>query len=108
MLLTYTSGLDEEDDDRMSEILVYGKDAQTTLDEIAQQDFAPDGSRRWPKQFRPGRPGTERIYSNDGYTLIAYALQRVVHEPFDRYVELTASKRLRRSCRSARAGTCTK
>lgn len=87
MLLTHTSSLNEEDDDRVSETLVYGEDAKTTLEEIAQQDFAPNGSRRWPKQFRPGRPGTERIYSNDGYTLTAYALQRVVHERFDQYVK---------------------
>ena len=94
MLLTHTSSLNEEDDDRVSETLVYGKDAKTTLDEIAQQDFAPNGSRRWSKQFRPGQPGTERIYSNDGYTLVAYALQRVVHESFDQYVEQAILKPL--------------
>ena len=94
MLLTHTSSLNEEDDDRANSTIVYGKDAEVTLEQIVQQDFAPAGARRWAGQFRLGRPGTERIYSNDGYVLAAYALQRVVNESFDRYVERTILKPL--------------
>jgi CubicO group peptidase (beta-lactamase class C family) len=86
MLLTHTSSLNEEDDDRENSTLTYGKDTEVTLEQIVDQDFAPGGARRWSGQFRPGRPGTERIYSNDGYVLAAYAVQRIVNESFDRYV----------------------
>jgi CubicO group peptidase (beta-lactamase class C family) len=94
MLLTHTSSLNEEDDNRANSTLVYGKDADVSLDEITRQDFAPDGARRWPGQWRPGKPGTERIYSNDGYVLVAFALQRLVNDSFDRYVERAILKPL--------------
>jgi CubicO group peptidase (beta-lactamase class C family) len=87
MLLTHTSSLNEEDDERANSTTTYGKDTDVTLEQIANQDFSPGGARRWSGQFRPGRPGTERIYSNDGYVLAAYAVQRLVNESFDRYVQ---------------------
>jgi CubicO group peptidase (beta-lactamase class C family) len=86
MLMTHTSSLNQEDDERLGSTLVYGKDPDTTLDEVIKQSLAPGGSRHWSGQWRPGKPGTERIYSNDGYSLMGFALQSVVHEPLDRYV----------------------
>ena len=50
-------------------------------------DFAPGGERHWAERFTSKRPGTERIYSNDGYSLAAYAPQDVVHQSFDSYVD---------------------
>lgn len=94
MLLTHTSSLDEEDDERSSSTLVYGKDPAATLDDVTRQDFAAGGSRHWPGQFRPGKPGTERIYSNDAFVLAAFALQGIVGEPFDRYVDRAILKPL--------------
>lgn len=87
MLLTHTSSLNEDSDERLSETTVYGKDTDVSLEDLARQVFAPGGSRRWPEQWRPGKPGTERLYSNDGYALVAYALQQIVHESYDHYVE---------------------
>jgi CubicO group peptidase (beta-lactamase class C family) len=87
MLLTHTSSLNEEDDARLSETLTYGKDPTATLNEIVRQDFAVDGSRRWAEQWRAAKPGTERIYSNDAFALAGFALQTVMHEPLDRYVQ---------------------
>jgi len=87
MLLTHTSSLNEEDDERSSSTLSYGADPTPSLDEIAAQDFAPNGSRHWAGQWRAAKPGSERIYSNDAFVLAAFALQRVVGEPFDRYVK---------------------
>jgi CubicO group peptidase (beta-lactamase class C family) len=87
MLLTHTSSLNEEEDARLNATLVYGKDPAATLDDVVRQDFAADGSRHWPNQWRAGKPGTERIYSNDGFALAGFALQTVVHEPLDRYVQ---------------------
>jgi CubicO group peptidase (beta-lactamase class C family) len=87
MLLSHSSSLNAEDDARASETSVSGADASVTLEEIIKADFAPGGSRRWAEQFTHKRPGTERIYSNDGYALAAYALQEVTHQPFDSYVD---------------------
>jgi CubicO group peptidase (beta-lactamase class C family) len=86
MLLTHTSSLNEEDEEHSSSTLFYGKDPDTTLDEVIKQSLAPGGSRHWSGQWRPGKPGTERIYSSDGFSLAGLALQSVVHEPLDRYV----------------------
>ena len=94
MLLTHTSSLNSEDDDRSNATTVYGTDSVASLEEIAQQDFAPGGARRWADQWTPATPGSERIYSDDGYVLVVYALQRVAHEPFDRYVERAILKPL--------------
>jgi CubicO group peptidase (beta-lactamase class C family) len=87
MLLTHTSSLNEEEDARLNATLVYGKDPAATLDDVVRQDFAAGGSRHWTNQWRAGKPGTERIYSNDGFVLAGFALQTVVHEPLDRYVQ---------------------
>ena len=87
MLLTHTSSLNEEDDERVSLTNVYGKDPDTTLDDVIKQMLAPDGSRHWSGQWRPGKPGTERIYSNLGFSLAGFALQSLVHEPLDRYID---------------------
>jgi CubicO group peptidase (beta-lactamase class C family) len=87
MLLTHTSSLNEEDDARVNSTLVYGKDPTATLEDVVNQDFAADGSRHWAGQWRAGKPGTERIYSNDAFALAGFALQTVVHEPLDRYIQ---------------------
>jgi CubicO group peptidase (beta-lactamase class C family) len=87
MLLTHTSSLEEEDDARSNSTLSYGQEPTVNFDEVARENFAPDGSRRWAGQWRLGKPGTERIYSNDAFVLAAFALQAIVGEPFDRYVE---------------------
>ena len=100
MLLSHTSSLNSEDDARLWETTVFGEDSTVTLEEVARSDFAPDGRRRWANQFRPGKPGTERIYSNDGYVLAAYALQRVMQQPFDQYVD----ERILRPLRMAHSG----
>jgi CubicO group peptidase (beta-lactamase class C family) len=86
MLLTHTSSLNEEDDEHLSSTLFYGKDPDTTLEDVVRQSLAPGGSRHWSGQWRPGKPGTERIYSSDAFSLAGFALQSVVHEPLDQYI----------------------
>jgi CubicO group peptidase (beta-lactamase class C family) len=86
MLLTHTSSLNEEEDERASSTLSYGKDPQANLAETVEQSLAPGGLRYWSGRWRPGKPGSERIYSSDGFSLAALALQSVMLEPLDRYV----------------------
>lgn len=87
MLLTHTSSFDLEDDERSNEFSFYGRDPPMSLGEFVSGNFTPGTRYYWPQQYRPGRPGTERIYSNNGFSLMAVALESIVHEPFDRYIQ---------------------
>jgi len=86
MLLTHTSSMNSEDDERSSATEIYGQDPATTLEDYVKNAFAPGGAYYWPERFAVGKPGTERIYSNDAYDLAAAALQGIVHEPFFKYI----------------------
>ena len=87
MLLTHTSSLNTEDDESASWTIVYGRDTQASLEEQVRQTLAPGGAHHTPDQWTATRPGTERIYSNEAFDLAALALQGIIHEPFDRYVQ---------------------
>ena len=87
MLLTHTSSMKSEDDERASATETYGRDASTTLDDYAKNAFVPGGSYYWAERFASGKPGTERIYSNDAFDLAGSALQSIVHEPLYKYID---------------------
>jgi CubicO group peptidase (beta-lactamase class C family) len=87
MLLTHTSSLNSEDDELSNASEVYGRDPSTTLDHVVKSMFVAGGSHSWADQFTHSKPGTERIYSNRAFDLMASALQGIVHEPFEQYVE---------------------
>ena len=81
-----SSSLRSSDDARDNELAVYGRDPTMALEDFAMATFMSAGSHRPVDQFLPSKPGTERIYSDDAYALAGYALERVVQEPFERYV----------------------
>jgi CubicO group peptidase (beta-lactamase class C family) len=87
MLLTHTSSMNSEDDERSSATETYGRDASTTLDDYAKNAFVPGGSYYWAGRFATGKPGTERIYSSDAFDLAGSALQSIVHEPLHKYID---------------------
>lgn len=87
MLLTHTSSMNSEDDERASATEIYGRDASTTLDDYAKNAFVSGGSYFWAERFASGKPGTERIYSNDAFDLAGSALQTIVHEPLYKYID---------------------
>lgn len=87
MLLTHTSSLNSEDDELSNASEVYGQDPSTTLDDVVRSMFVAGGSHYWSHQFTHSKPGTERIYSNRAFDLMASALQGIVHAPFEEYVE---------------------
>lgn len=86
MLLTHTSSIDEMDEEMLNAIDIYGGDSPITFDEYMKSRFQPNG-RFSAKLFRQGKPGSERIYSNDGISLAAFAVEKIVHESFDSYVQ---------------------
>ena len=87
MLLTHTASLDDESDDLMSFSLFYGRDPSESLEDFVRGVLTPAGAHHREGLFRAGKPGTERIYNNLAFDLVALAVQRLVGESFDRYVD---------------------
>jgi CubicO group peptidase (beta-lactamase class C family) len=89
MLLNRTSSMKDEDAARLYEGTTFGRDPTITLDDRVESEFTPGNSFYWSERYSDNKPGTEWIYSNDAYDLMAYAIERMVHEPFDQYVTRT-------------------
>ena len=94
MLLTRTSSMKVEDEARVNEGTTFGHDPATTLADRVESEFTPGNSFYWSERYSDNRPGTEWIYSNDAYDLMAYAIERLAHEPFDQYVSRAILKPL--------------
>ena len=94
MLLTRTSSMKDEDEARMDEGTTFGHDPTTTLAERVESEFTPGNAFFWSERYSDNRPGTEWLYSNDAYDLMAYAVERLAHEPFDQYVSRAILKPL--------------
>jgi CubicO group peptidase (beta-lactamase class C family) len=95
MLLTHTSSLgDDESDALESSSIFYGGDPTESLEEFVRDTLSPTGAHHHDGLFRPGKPGTERIYNNLAFDLAALAVQRLVGESFDRYIERVILKPL--------------
>lgn len=76
-LLEHTAGFD---DARFNELYVPGQgDAEVSLAEALARNPRSRVSR-W-------RPGSHHAYSNPGYSVAAYVIEKVTGEPFDRYLE---------------------
>jgi CubicO group peptidase (beta-lactamase class C family) len=86
MLLTHTSSIDESPEDLYRALFYWGKDHPLAFDDYVKARFLP-GGKYHAGLFRSGKPGSERIYSNDGFSLLAFALEQVTHESFDAYVK---------------------
>jgi len=87
MLLTHTSSIDEIDSATYDSTYVYGKDDPETFEDYVKSRFKVGGRYYSPSLYRIGKPGTERIYSNDGIDLAALALENILHESFADYVK---------------------
>ena len=86
MLLTHTSSIDDTTDALNQALFYWGKDHPLAFDDYVKARFLPGGKYHAYELFRSGKPGSERIYSNDGFSLLAFALEQVTHESFDAYV----------------------
>ncbi len=87
MLLTHTSSIAETTDDLIQALSYWGKDHPLAFDDYVKARFLPGGKYHAYELFRPGKPGSERIYSNDGFSLLAFAIEQVTHESFDIYAK---------------------
>jgi len=87
MLLTHTSSIDNRTEEFTNSIYVFGKEHPVTFDDYMENRLRAKGRYNDSKVFRAGKPGSERIYSDDGISLAAYALERIVDESFADYVQ---------------------
>lgn len=87
MLLAHTSSIDEVDSVTYDSMYVYGKDDPQTFEDYMKERFEGTGRFKGQNLYRVGKPGTERIYSNDGISLAALALENIVHKSFATYVQ---------------------
>jgi CubicO group peptidase (beta-lactamase class C family) len=94
MLMNRTSSMKVEDDARVNEGTTFGHDPTTTLDDRVESEFTPGNPFYWSERYSDNRPGTKWIYNNDTYDLLAYAIERLAHEPFDQYVSRAILKPL--------------
>ena len=85
MLLTHTSSIDVDQSIEDS-VYSYGGDSPVQLEQYVEGMFVPGGRYFRADSFRAGKPGTERIYSDNAFDLVGYALARVVKQPFAAYV----------------------
>jgi len=95
MLLTHTSSIDNRTEEFTNSIYVFGREHPVTFDDYMENRLRANGRYNDSKVFRPGKPGTERIYSDDGICLAAYALEHIVHESFADYVQQEIFKPLK-------------
>lgn len=85
MLLTHTSSINDAEDVQEA-VYVYGAASPIRFEEYVEGTFKPGGIYNRPDSYLHGKPGTERIYSNNGIDLAGYAVARLAHQPFTTYV----------------------
>ena len=97
MLLTHTSSIDEVDLATYDSLYIYGKDDPQTFEDFMKERFEARGIYKGQNLYRIGKPGTERMYSNEGIALAALAVENIVHQSFATYVrnEIFAPLRMR-------------
>jgi CubicO group peptidase (beta-lactamase class C family) len=84
MLLTHASSINDAEDVQEA-LYVYGIASPITCEEYVDGTFKPGGIYNRADSYLAGKPGTERIYSNNGLDLAGYAIARLVHQPFTTY-----------------------
>jgi CubicO group peptidase (beta-lactamase class C family) len=82
MLLTHTSSLDD-DDDVLDKYYTYGGDPRVSLEQFVRDVFVPPpNSHQTEDFFLDEKPATEYNYSNTGFALAGYLVQRTTKQSF--------------------------
>jgi len=87
MLLTHTSSIDDMDQASNDSTYIYGKDDPQTFEDFMKERFEAKGIYKRQNLYRIGKPGTERMYSNEGIALAALAVENIAHQSFATYVQ---------------------
>jgi CubicO group peptidase (beta-lactamase class C family) len=90
MLLEHDSSLTTGDHLPPLSQVTFGADSPISLEEFLSSYFAPGGTLYDPEHsFNHSLPGTVWEYSNIGYCLLGYVVERISGVPFDQYCTLT-------------------
>lgn len=89
MLLSHTSSFRDNTPLLVSlYTLENGGDATISLERFIKDYFLTNGKYYDPKKnFTNARPGSQKDYSNAGYALIGYLIQRISKKDFDTYMQ---------------------
>ncbi len=86
MLLAHTSSLDDGPAYGASYTLGQSEDPTVPLDEFLREYLTSSGRfYAADKNFTQAKPGTQYVYSNVGYGLLGYLVERISGRPFDEY-----------------------
>lgn len=84
MLLSHTSSLSDNFQENL-DLYCYGSDCPLTLAQYLAQVFVKGGTYFSARNFSKKEPGTRSDYSNLGYALLGYLVERITLNPFDVY-----------------------
>lgn len=84
MLLTHTSSISDRFQDNF-DLDCYGKDCSMSLDQYCKNVFLSGGIYNSSKNFTNNEPGFNEDYSNLGFALLGYLVERIANTPFDVY-----------------------
>lgn len=87
MLLTHTSSL-QDDMDLLESLytLDEGGDSPIELEDFIREYFKQGGKYYSHKNFTKTPPGKGKVYSNTGYALAGYLIQRITDKSFSKYM----------------------
>jgi CubicO group peptidase (beta-lactamase class C family) len=83
MLLNHSSSI--ADGAGELDMYCWGEDCPTPLGVFVEDGLSADGQNYSPGTFYEYAPGAEGNYSNMGYALLGYIVERVANMPFDEY-----------------------
>lgn len=85
MLLTHTSSIfDNKEVYKGTYTLPEGGDSTWDLGEFLVATVTPDGKHYDPKKnFLKNKPGSQFLYTNTGYGILGFLVERIVNQPFN-------------------------
>ncbi len=84
MLLSHTSSIVDDFQENF-EVDCYGKDCPMSLEQYFRAVFVSSGKYFSSKNFINDKPGSTEEYSNLGFALVGYLVERISKTPFDIY-----------------------
>lgn len=86
MLLSHTSSISDGFQESQ-DLYCYGSDCAMSLEQYCNNVFVSGGAYFSTDNFSTAEPGTKEDYSNLGYALLGYLVERIAQTPFDTYCE---------------------
>ncbi|MFN8396341.1 MAG: serine hydrolase domain-containing protein [Bacteroidia bacterium] len=86
MLLSHTSSISDNHQNTL-DLYCYGSDCTMSLEDYFDNVFVSGGAYFSSDNFSGEQPGAKEDYSNLGFALLGYLVERIAQVPFDQYCE---------------------